>query len=89
MIAPISSTDLYNLVRDKIGERQAKALVDFVEQKVATSLESQRQHLASKDDIARVGTKISDTKAEILRWMFAMFVPFYAGLIVFLVNYFT
>ena len=75
----ISNIELYNLLRSKIGETEAKTLTEFIE--VKDSFEQEKSHLATKQDI-------SEAKAELLKWMIVLFAPFYVGMIVFLVKQF-
>ncbi len=53
---------------------------------------SERDRLATKEDIARVegliNSKVSEAKADILKWMIVLFAPFYIGMIVFLIKQF-
>ena len=84
----VSEIELYNLLREKIGEPQAKALTEYVEAKVDKTFESQRNTIASKADIALLETKVVETKAELLKWMIVLFAPFYVGLIAFLIKQF-
>jgi hypothetical protein len=82
----VTTLDLYNILRIKIGEKEAKTLVEFVEQKVAQQIEGEVSGLATKADITAtkgdIKTEISKleviiekTKAEIIKWMFI----FWAG----------
>jgi hypothetical protein len=82
----VTTLDLYNILRSKIGEREAKTLVEFVEQKVTQQIEGELIGLATKsdlllikgelkNDIANLEIKIEKTKAEIIKWMFI----FWAG----------
>ena len=71
----VSTLDLYNILRSKIGEGEAKALVEFVEYKVAETFESRKDELATKKDVYTLNVKIEKTKAEIIKWMFI----FWAG----------
>ena len=71
----ITTLDLYNILRSKIGEGEAKALVEFVEHKVAETFESKKDELATKHDVYKLEVKIEKTKAEIIKWMFI----FWAG----------
>ena len=95
----ISSIDMYNLLREKIGDQQAKLLTDYVEQCTVESFEKERGYLATKIDIAGVKTDIAEIKAELkteisaaktemLKWMLMLFMPFYVGMIVFLIKLF-
>jgi hypothetical protein len=78
----VSTLDLYNILRSKIGEMEAKTLVEFVEQKVHLQFDEEVCGLATKEDISllkaeinAMEVKIEKTKAEIIKWMFI----FWAG----------
>jgi len=71
----VTTLDLYNILRSKIGEGEAKALVEFVEDKVMEAFENKKDELATKEDIYKLDVKIEKTKAELIRWMFI----FWAG----------
>ena len=71
----VTILELYNILRSKLGEPEAKALVEFVENKVTETFESRKDELATKVDISRLDVKIEKTKAEIIKWMFI----FWAG----------
>ena len=71
----VTTLDLYNILRSKIGEAEAKTLVEFVEQKVNETFDSKKDELATKIDISYLEVKIEKTKAEIIKWMFI----FWAG----------
>jgi len=71
----VTTLDLYNILRSKIGEGEAKALVEFVEQKVQDSFDNKKNELSTKFDISALEVKIEKTKAEIIKWMFI----FWAG----------
>ena len=94
MIA-LSNIDLFNLLRNKVGEAEAKAITEYIDIQVVDKLESEKKFLATKDDIsllkldiAKLDVKISDTKADLLKWMIVLFAPFYIGMIIFLVKEF-
>ncbi len=82
----VSTLDLYNILRSKIGEMEAKTLVEFVEQKVHLQFDEEVSGLSTKadmmtlrtelmNDVSRLEIKIEKTKAEIIKWMFI----FWAG----------
>ncbi len=94
MIA-LTSVDLFNILRQKIGEAEAKAVTEYIDIQVVDKFESERKILATKDDISSVkleisklDVKISETKADLLKWMIVLFAPFYIGMIIFLVKAF-
>jgi hypothetical protein len=95
----ISEIELYTLLKPKLGEKEAKILVEYVESKIDNQTEKRiseyQKTLASKQDIVEVKsdileihTKIAETKAELLKWMIVLFAPFYVGMIVFLIKQF-
>ncbi len=70
MAMAISITELYDLLSQKIGKVEAKALVEFIETKVDTSLEQKASILATKEDIAKLETKIAQTESKLILWAF-------------------
>ncbi len=70
----ITSIDLFNVLKEKIGEQQAKSLTEYIEVKVEQKFESQKQMLATKEDVKNLEIKLAETKSDILKWVFAMFV---------------
>jgi len=83
MIA-ISNIDLYNLLRAKLGDAEAKSVTDYIDVQVSEKFEKEKQIFAAKDDIGllrediaklegRLETKIAETKVDIIKWVFAMF----------------
>ena len=87
MIA-ISNIELYNLLRAKLGEKEAQAVTSYIDTTVADKFIAEKQYLATKEDIAIVRKEIAETKADILKWLFLMFLPIYIGMIVFLIKQF-
>lgn len=77
----ISTIDLFNLLREKIGEQQAQALTDYIQQRVEKRFEEAKTVLATQEDIQRVDgnlqksvtdlrVEIRESKAEMIKWMF-------------------
>ena len=105
MIA-LTPVELYNLLRPKLGDKEAQALTDYISSETGQTVQERLTVFESgmrkdfdalrtenKLDLARVAaelrTEIKDAKADVLKWMFAMFAPFYIGMIVFLIKYFS
>ena len=78
----LTSIQLFQLLKNKLGEREVEALVDFMESKQKESNEANSKVLATKDDIGgikvelgKLETKIAENKTDIIRWVFALFIP--------------
>lgn len=63
----VTTIDLYNILKSKIGEKEAKTLVEFVELKVETKFNEHMDELATKKDLFQV-------KADMIKWMFIFWV---------------
>ena len=78
MISTMSSVQLFQIFRQKVGEEEAKALVDYVDSKVN---ESNLKVLSTKEDISllkqnilMLDNKIAEIKTDIIKWVFGFFV---------------
>ena len=63
----VSDIELYELLKVKIGEKEASAFVSILEHKVDKKFEDAKQLLATKEDLANV-------KSEIIKWMFIFWI---------------
>jgi hypothetical protein len=52
----------------------AKVLTTFIEHKIKDELENKSQMLATKEDISILNTKIEQSKAETIKWMFIFWI---------------
>ena len=81
--------ELYEKLKPKLGEEEARALLEFVEasveRKAATKEDLQRTELALKGDlqrtelalreeIHRLDQKIEATKADLIKWAFGFWI---------------
>jgi len=67
MVNHISSVELFNILKSKLGETEAKALTEYIETKIERNLEKEKEHLSTKKDLAEV-------KSDIIKWMFIFWV---------------
>ena len=63
----VTAIDLYNILRTKIGEKEAKTLVEFVESNVDQKFDDKKDIIATKSDLQAI-------KAEMIKWMFIFWV---------------
>jgi hypothetical protein len=68
----VTTIDLYNILRSKIGESEAKILVEFVEQKVQSQLKEEMNSFATKEDIHLLELKIEKVRSDLIKWMFIL-----------------
>ncbi|MBS1638605.1 MAG: hypothetical protein JST94_03310 [Bacteroidetes bacterium] len=73
----ISEIKLYELLKAKIGEKEAEAFVQILESKVDTRLQEKTQAFATKEDIARLETKIVESKVDTIKWLIGLSIASY------------
>jgi hypothetical protein len=70
----VTTIDLYNILRSKIGESEAKTLVEFVEQKVQNQLKEDMNSFATKEDVHLLVLKIEKVRSDLIKWMFIFWI---------------
>jgi len=76
------SMESIQTLKAKLGNREAEAIVNYVNNKVKENNHEMQEWnlkiLATKEDLANVKgsleTKIAESKSDIIRWIFALFV---------------
>ena len=91
----VAEIELYEILKSKIGEKEAKTLVEYIEAKVDKKFDEKKDILATKQDIAdlkieiaNLEIKIEKTKADIIKWMFLFWIGQLASLIAILQIFF-
>ena len=94
MVINISDIQLFQILKQKMGEQEAEALVTFVDHKIKDNNETNLNVIATKGDIAELKVemsnlevKIADSKAEMIKWMFIFWIGQVAVTVWFLVVY--
>jgi hypothetical protein len=59
----VSEIRLFELLKAKIGDKEAEAFIEILETRVNTKFEEAKGVLATKEDLA-------STRAEMIKWMF-------------------
>ena len=77
MVINTSDIQLFQILKQKIGESEAEALVTFVDGEIKDNNQINLNILATKEDIAGVRMEISN----LLKWMVGMFIPLYLTII--------
>lgn len=68
------SLNLYNIALKYFkNESDAVSFVKEIEVVVDNKFENKKDILSTKDDIARIEIKIAESKADMIKWVFAFF----------------
>ncbi len=82
MAVVVPEIKLYELLRAKIGEREAEAFIHILETKVENKFQEKTSVFATKEDLARVEgsllTTISETKVDIIKWVIGTNIALFA-----------
>lgn len=77
----VADIEFYEILKSKLGDKEAKTLVEYIEAKVEKKFEEKKDILATKEDLAnikadlmveieKVRTEMQNIKADIIKWMF-------------------
>lgn len=86
----VSEIQLYNILKNKLGEKEAQTLVSFVEKQVKAEFDTKKETLATKEDIYLLKEEMAKMKAELLRTVYIVgLVQFLAivGSVLLIVNF--
>ena len=70
----MSDIQLFQILKQRIGETEAEALVSFVDGKIKDNNDVNLNILATKDDISKLEVKIAEAKSEMIKWMFIFWI---------------
>jgi hypothetical protein len=81
MVMTMTDIQLFQILKQKLGEKEAEALVSFEDAKLKENNEQNLNVVATKqdvtnikEDISKVEIKLAETKSEIIKWMFIFWV---------------
>jgi hypothetical protein len=84
----VAEIELYEILKSKLGDKEAKTLVEYIEAKVEKKFEDKKDILATKLDIEELRTEMQKMKADIIKWMFLFWIGQLASLIAILQIFF-
>jgi hypothetical protein len=74
----VTTIDLFNILKIKIGEIEEKALVEYIEIQVKDNLEEAMTAYATKADLKeevhKLELKIEKVRSDIIKWMFIFWI---------------
>ncbi len=81
----VSEIKLYELLKARIGEREAEAFVQILDTKVDQKFEEANQVLATKEDVANLRVEIknelSTVKRDLIKWMVSLILTLFIALV--------
>jgi actin-related protein len=95
----VAEIELYEILKSKLGEKEAKSVIEYVEAKVEKKFDEKKDILVTKTDLAnlktelmveieKVRTDMNKIKADIIKWMFIFWVGQIGALIAILQIFF-
>lgn len=74
----VTTIDLFNILKGRIGEREAKSLVEYIEMQVKENLEENMLAFATKADLKeevhKLEIRIEKVHSDLIKWMFVFWV---------------
>ncbi len=70
----VSEIQLFQILKEKVGEEQAKTLTEYVETKIEKQFELKKDVLATRQDIAELKLEMANHKSEMIKWMFLFWI---------------
>lgn len=87
MALVISEIKLYELLKAKIGEKEAEAFIEILEHKVDSKLQEKTTVFTTKEDLAKIEGKllstIGEAKVDLIKWLIATAITIVALIISF------
>lgn len=81
----VSEIQLFQILKEKVGEEQAKTLTEYVEAKIEKQFDLKKDILATKQDLTELKgelrVEMANHKAEIIKWMFIFWIGQLAAMI--------
>lgn len=77
----VSEIQLFQILKEKIGEQEAKTLTEYVETKIEKQFDLKKDVLATKQDIGELKLQMANHKSEIIKWMFIFWIGQLAAMI--------
>ncbi len=85
MANTITSLQLYHILQEKLGNHEAQALAGFIDTSMKEQNELNMKLVATKEDVKdlelKLSVKIAETKTDIVRWVFAIFIPLFLAIL--------
>ena len=77
----VSDIQLHELLKGKIGAKEAEAFVEILDRRVEKKFEEKKDMLATKQDIADIRVSIADLRSEVNKNIFIASVGQYLAIV--------
>lgn len=64
---------IYEILKTRFSEDEAKAFIEYFESKTAEKIDEKKDVFLTKDDKVDILEKINQSKTDMLKWMFSIF----------------
>jgi len=69
----VSEIELFEALSEQLGKEKARVLVQYVENKIEKNIYQKKDVFLTKEDKVQIIEKISETKTDLMKWMFGIF----------------
>jgi predicted DNA-binding protein len=69
----VSEIELFEALSEQLGKEKARVLVQYVENKIEKNIDQKKDVFLTKEDKVQIIEKISETKTDLMKWMFGIF----------------
>jgi len=73
MVLNISDIQLYQILKEKMGDKEAEALVTFVDNKIKDNNETNLKKLSTKEDLLQLEIRLKDKMTDQFKWVIGVF----------------
>jgi len=73
MVLNISDIQLFQILKEKMGDKEAEALVTFVDNKIKDNNETNLKILSTKEDLLQLEIRLKDKMTDQFKWVIGVF----------------
>ncbi len=77
----VSEIKLFEMLKAKIGEKEAEAFVQILETRVDKKFDDAKDILATKEDISNIRVEMREIKVDLIKWMVALIIGLFIALV--------
>ena len=73
MVLNVSDIQLFQILKEKMGDKEAEALVTFVDNKIKDNNETSLKILSTKEDLLQLEIRLKDKITDQFKWVIGVF----------------